>query len=94
MLVDDFLPTYDVSDGVATVVHADVAVTWEALMEVDLIEVGRQRPLVGVLGAMRVLPEIVSQILHGEPPRHPPKHMRLLDATTISPDPPTSWSTD
>jgi len=27
MLVDDFLPTYDVSDAVAAVVHADVATT-------------------------------------------------------------------
>src|SRR5436190_8211167 len=85
MLVDDFLRTYDVSDAVATVVHADVPITWDALMEVDLIEVGRQRPLVGVLGAIRVLPEIVSQILHGELPQRPPKHMRLLDTTTISP---------
>jgi len=84
MLVDDFLPTYDVSDAVATVVHADVAITWDALMQVDLIEVGRQRPLVGVLGAIRVLPDIVSQILHGELPQRPPQHMRLLDTTTIS----------
>ena len=86
MLVDDFLGTYDVSDAVATVVHADVAITWDALMEVDLIEVGRQRPLVGVLGAIRVLPEIVSQILHGELPQRPPQHMRLIDTTTIASD--------
>jgi hypothetical protein len=37
MLFDEFLPTYDVSDSVATVVNADVATTWEALMDVDLI---------------------------------------------------------
>jgi hypothetical protein len=49
MVVDDFLPTYDVSDAVATMVHADIATTWNGLMEVDLIEVGRKRPLVGVL---------------------------------------------
>jgi hypothetical protein len=40
MLVDDFLQTYDVSDAVATVVHADLATTWDALMEVDLIALG------------------------------------------------------
>jgi hypothetical protein len=84
MLVDDFLPTYDVSDAVATVVHADVATTWDALMEVDLIEVGRKRPLVGVLGAIRVLPDIVSQMLHGELPQRPPQHLRLRDTTGIS----------
>ena len=86
MLVDDFLPTYDVSDAVATVVHADLATTWDALMEVDLIEVGRKRPLVGVLGAIRVLPDIVSQMLHGELPQRPPQHLRLRDTTDIAVD--------
>jgi hypothetical protein len=86
MLIDDFLPTYDVSDAVATVVHADLPTTWDALMEVDLIEVGRKRPLVGVLGAIRVLPDIVSQMLHGELPQRPPHHLRLRDTTSISLD--------
>jgi hypothetical protein len=79
MLFDDFLPVYDISDGVATVVHADVATTWDALMEVDLIDVGRKRPLVGVLGAIRTLPDIVSHVLHGELPPLPPEHLRLRD---------------
>jgi hypothetical protein len=83
MLVDDFLPAYDVSDAVATVVNADVATTWDALMEADLIEVGRKRPLVGVLGAIRVLPDIVSHMLHGELPQRPPQHLRLRDTTTV-----------
>lgn len=85
MLIDDILPAYDVSDAVATVVNADVAITWDALMEVDLIDVGRKRPLVGVLGAIRVLPDIVSQMLHGELPQRPPQHLRLRDTTTIPP---------
>ena len=72
MLVDDLLPVYDVSDAVATVVDADVATTWDALMDVDLIEVGRRRPLVAALGALRILPELVTHLLHGEaPPRAP-----------------------
>jgi hypothetical protein len=41
MLVDAFLPVYDISDSVATVVDADVTRTWDALMHVDLLEVGR-----------------------------------------------------
>jgi hypothetical protein len=77
---------YDVSDAVATVVHAEVGTTWDALMEVDLIDVGRKRPLVGALGALRVLPDVVSHILHGELPERPPKHMRLRDITTLPPD--------
>ncbi len=83
MLVDDFLPVYDVSDAVATVVHAEVGTTWDALMEVDLIDVGRKRPLVGALGALRVLPDVVSHILHGELPERPSTHMRLRDTTTL-----------
>lgn len=85
MLVDDFLPEYDVSDAVATVVHADLATTWDALMEVDLIDVGLKRPLIGVLGAIRMLPDLVSQVLHGELPQRPPDHMRLRDATALPP---------
>jgi hypothetical protein len=83
VLVDDCLPVYDVSDGVATVVDADIATTWDALLDADLIDVGRKRPLVGVLGAIRMLPDIVSQVLHGEPPQHPPEHLRLRDMTTL-----------
>jgi hypothetical protein len=83
MLADEFLPVYDVSDSVAIVVDADSKTTWDALMQVDLIEVGRRRPMVAVLGALRALPEIVSQMLHGELPSHPPKHMRLRDTTDI-----------
>jgi hypothetical protein len=83
MLVDDFLPVYDVSDAVATVVEADVASTWDALMNVDLIEVGRRRPMVAVLGALRALPDIVSHLLHGESPPQAPQQLRLRDTTKI-----------
>jgi len=83
MLVDDFLPEYDTSDSVATVVDADLATTWDALMEVDLIDVSRKRPLVGMLGAIRILPDIVSRMLHGEPPPRPPEHLRLSDMTKL-----------
>jgi hypothetical protein len=81
MLVDDFLPTYDVSDGVAAIVQADLATTWNALMEVDLLEVGRKKPMVAILGAMRGLPDIASHLLHGKAPAPMPKRMRLLDTT-------------
>jgi hypothetical protein len=48
-LVDEYLPVYDVSDSVATLVRADAAATWDALLDVDLIEVGRLRPMVRLL---------------------------------------------
>jgi hypothetical protein len=83
MLVDDFLPVYDVSDAVATVVHADLATTWEALVDADLMEVGRQKPLVGMLGAIRILPDMLNHLVHGELPDRPPQHLRLRDLANI-----------
>ena len=83
MLEDEFLPTYDVSDAVAVVVDADATTTWAALMGVDLIELGRHRPLVGVLGALRVLPELIGHLLHGEPPPAAPKRMHLRDTVAM-----------
>lgn len=82
MFADDFLPTYDVSDSVAVVVDADAATAWDALMRVDLVDVGRSRPLVGVLGAMRMLPEVASHLLHGELPPAAPKRLCLRDTTS------------
>ncbi len=86
MLVHDLLPIYDVSDSVAAVVHADLEATWNALMTVDLIDVGRRRPLVAALGALRALPAVVSDLLHGEWPAEMPKQMRLRDAATVAPE--------
>jgi hypothetical protein len=83
MLLDDYLPVYDVSDSVATLVHADLATTWDALMRVDLIDVGRQRPLIAALGAVRMLPEVVSHILHGEAPPPTPARMTLRDTANV-----------
>jgi hypothetical protein len=80
MLLEEFMPVFDVSDAVATVVEADLATTWSALMAVDLIEVGRQRPIVAVLGALRMLPDLVSHLLHGELPPRQPEHLRLRDS--------------
>jgi hypothetical protein len=82
-LAEDFLPVYDVSDAVAAVVLADTGKTWQALLEVDLLKLGREAPLVGMLGALRMLPEIVGHLLHGERPAKPPASMRLRDLPSI-----------
>ncbi len=86
MLLDDYLPVYDVSDAVSAVVEADVPTTWQALMEVDLIEVGRRKPMVAILGALRILPDIVSHLLHGESPSASPKHLRLRETAGLPSD--------
>ncbi len=83
MLLDDHLPVYDVSDSVATVVHADLAATWDALMRVDLVDVGRQRPLVAALGAVRMLPEVVTHLLHGDTLPPTPTRMTLRDTAGL-----------
>jgi len=80
---DDFLPVYDVSDAVATVADAGREPTWEALLDVDLIKLGREAPMVGMLGALRMLPEIVAHLIHGERPAKPPPSMRLRDLPSI-----------
>lgn len=83
MLLDEYMPVYDVSDSVATLVQADVATTWDALMRVDLVDVGRRRPFVGALGALRALPDIVSHLLHGEAPPAAPAALRLRDLAAL-----------
>lgn len=85
-LAEEFLPTYDVSDAVATVAEADRDACYEALLEVDLLKLGRETPLVGILGALRMLPEIVGHLLHGERPANPPESMRLRDLPSIPMD--------
>ncbi len=80
---EDFLPVYDVSDAVAVVVAAEREVAWQALLDVDLLKLGREAPLVGMLGALRMLPEVVGHLLHGERPAEPPESMRLRDLSSI-----------
>jgi len=86
MLIDQLLPAYDVSDSVATTVEADAPTTWKALLETDLIEVGRRKPLVGALGAVRMLPELAVDLLHGEHPATAPDQMTLLDTVDAPTD--------
>jgi hypothetical protein len=80
---DEFLPVYDVSDAVATVADTDPGTAWRALVDVDLLKLGREAPLVGMLGALRMLPEIIGHLLHGERPAKPPESMRLRDLPSI-----------
>jgi hypothetical protein len=82
-LADAFLPVYDVSDAVATAADADRETAFQALLDVDLVTLGREAPMVGMLGALRMLPEIVGHLLHGERPAKPPASMRLRDLPSI-----------
>lgn len=44
-LAEAFLPVYEVSDAVATVADADREAAWQALLDVDLLKVGREAPI-------------------------------------------------
>jgi len=83
---DEFLTVYDVSDAVATVAEADRETAWQALLGIDLLELGREAPIVGMLGGLRMLPEVVGHLLHGERPAKPPESMRLVDLSSIPMD--------
>ena len=82
-LADEFLPVYDVSDAVACVGETDREAAWRALLDVDLLQLGREAPMVGMLGALRMLPEIIGHLLRGERPAKPPESMRLRDLPSI-----------
>jgi len=83
MLVDDFLPAYDVSASVATTVEAPTSRVWEALLGADLVELGRRRPLLGMLGALRALPDLATHLLHGESPPSAPRSLRVRDLVDL-----------
>lgn len=85
MFADEFLPVYDVPGEVATVAAAEPQVVWEALFGADLVEPGKRTPLAGLLGALRVLPELVSHLLHGERPPQGPASLRLGGITGFPP---------
>ncbi len=82
-LLDDLLPVYDVSDGVAVEVDADPDVAWAAVLATDLVELGKRRPMVGVLGLVRAVPQIVADFFAGRPSAKPPARLTLRDTATL-----------
>lgn len=86
MQLDAFLPVYDIEDGVAVVADAPADACWDALLDADLIEVGRRYPAVGVLGALRMLPETVLRLSRGQGLPAMPDSLRLRDMPDRPPD--------
>jgi len=83
ILTDEFLPVFDMSDELAVVVQADAESTWSTLLGADLIDVGHRRPLVGLLGALRALPQIATELLYGKRPGPAPKRLALRDLARL-----------
>jgi hypothetical protein len=78
-LHEELLPIYDVCDQLAVVTSAEPETAWRALGELDLIELGRRRPLIGALSAMRALPAVAAGLLRGQRPQPPPQRLRLRE---------------
>jgi hypothetical protein len=70
MLLDRYLPQYDVTETHAVVVDADTGLTWQAVRRSDL----SQSAVTRVLLAMRSLPNRLQGFLKGRPsePSRPP----------------------
>jgi hypothetical protein len=80
MLIDHYLPRFDVTAFEHTVADADVATTWSALQRLDLMRV--HTPLMDAAMVVRGLPARVSSRLgHRTPPTPPPSRLLLTDAS-------------
>jgi hypothetical protein len=78
MLIDHYLPRFDVTRIEHTVVDADVATTWSALRRLDLMRV--HTPLMDAAMVARGLPARVrSRLGHQAPPPPQPARLLLID---------------
>jgi hypothetical protein len=77
MLIDRYLPRFEVTLIEHTVATADVATTWQALRELDLMQV--HTPLMDAAVAARGLPDRVGRRLRRTqaPPTPPPQRLTL-----------------
>jgi hypothetical protein len=79
MLIDEVLPTFDVTRVDTVVVAASADAAYRAALDLDLVEVVREDLVLGVLFAVRDVPDRVMRLLarRGEPPPRGP--VRLGD---------------
>jgi len=83
MLVDEFMPVYDVSDARGDGCGGG---SGDHVGCVDGCRPHRRRSQAAAgrhVGRLRILPDIVSHLLHGELPPHQPERLRLRDLTII-----------
>lgn len=69
MLIDQYLPEYDATEGRHVIANADPETTYEAMLTADLMNTG---PIVRALGRLRDVPRVASHWLGGtRGPPHP-----------------------
>lgn len=76
LLIDEFLPTYDVTQRRHVVVDAAPEVVYDTLLALDLTRLGRGPR---VLNELRMLPETLLSRLRGETPPSSPSEMTFGD---------------
>ncbi|WP_232819739.1 hypothetical protein [Haloprofundus halophilus] len=76
MLIDRYLPEYDVTAVRHTVVNADPETTYEAMLAADLMDLG---PTVRALGQLRDVPRLLLERNGAAPEQPPPKQLRFAD---------------
>lgn len=76
MLIDEYLPEYDVTVSRHAIVEADPETTYRAALSADLLDTG---PLVRALGWLRVAPTAVLERARGKQPKPMPDRFTVAD---------------
>jgi hypothetical protein len=79
MLIDEVLPSFDVTRVDTIVVAAPAEEVYRTALALDLVQVVREDPIVGFLSAMRGIPDRVMRLLRKRPAAPAPEAMRLGD---------------
>jgi hypothetical protein len=79
MLIDDVLPTFDVTRVDTIVVTASADDVYRAALELDLVQVARDKALVSLLFAVRSVPDRLMHALGRQQAPPAPQSMRLGD---------------
>lgn len=78
MLIDEYLPEYDVTAVRHAMVNADPGTTYEAMLTADLMDTGA---IVSVLGRLRDVPRAAARWVRGFPRDPQPERLRFVDVS-------------
>jgi hypothetical protein len=81
MLIDEVLPVFDVTRVDTVVVAASADAVYQVALDLDLLEVVRDDPVLGALFAVREIPDRVLRALGRREEVPPPESMRLGELT-------------
>jgi hypothetical protein len=81
LLIDHYLPEYDVTEVRHTVVEADVETTYESMLTTNLMNLG---PIVRALSQLRDAPRRLTEWVRGTTSERPPEQLRIVDVPQTS----------